>query len=576
MNHSLYSIERVAAENGSALQLLMLLPLAAFLSCAGQVAPSGGPPDRVPPVVVRTLPDTNAVRVSTHSIVLEFDKYVDRRTVEESIFISPSLGDLEFEWSGREVTVLFARPLRPHTTYVVNIGTDVVDVREGNRMASGYTLAFSSGDSIDQGSITGRVVDDHPEGVMIFAYQLDGISRDTLNPAEAKPDFIMQTGERGLYRLSNLPVGRFRLFAVRDEYRNLLYDREVDQIGMAPDDIVLAAPAEHVEGISFRLGKEDTTRPFVTGATALHRLEVDVRLNESLDSTRLGGLVVSVADTLKNVEIPVRASFWKQSQPPTLGLLLGVPLDSALAYRVRLGGVFDREGNPLNTASASAVFEGSGREDTSLVRVSAGMRDSTRGIRPDAPLVLEMSEPVRPEPLEKGILLLDSLSRAVGWTSRWEGGARLILRPQPPLWASAWYTLEVRLDSLEGLRGRRYADSMNRVHFQTLDLKRTGVIAGSVIDPRGGAHPYLVTAESIDLGQKERRSVRLGKPGPFTLGEVIEGKYILSAFEDADGNGVYSYGSPFPYRPAERFAVGADTLRVRARWSIEGALLRFR
>jgi hypothetical protein len=575
MKPSLHKCERGLTAKGSALQLLILAPVAAFLSCAGQVAPSGGPPDRVPPVVVRTVPDTNAVRVSTNSIVLEFDEYVDRRTVEESIFISPDLGDLEFEWSGREVAVHFAQPLRPHTTYVVNVGTDVVDLRERTRMASGYTLAFSSGDSIDQGSIAGQVVDDRPEGVMIFAYQLDRIAEDTLNPAQAKPDFIMQTGERGMYRLSNLPMGRFRVFAVRDEYRNLIYDREVDQIGMAPRDIALDAGGAHAQGISFRLSKEDTTRPFVTGAAAPHNLEVDVRLNESLDSTRLGSLSVTVSDTVRGAEIPLLASFWKQSQPPTLGLLLGAPLDSAGAYRVHLAGVFDREGNPLNAASASAVFEGSGRIDTGLVRVSA-VRDSTRGIRPEAPLVLELSEPVRPEPLQKGVLLLDSLSRAVRCSTHWEGPSRLVLHPKTPLWSSAWYTLEVRLDSVQDLRGRRYADSVSRVRFQTLDLKRTGVITGTLVDSAGSAHPYLVIAESIDLAQKERRTVRCARPGPFALRDVIEGKYILSAFEDADGNGVYTVGTPSPYRPAERFAVGGDTLRVRARWSIEGALLRFR
>ncbi len=198
MNSLFCLYERWGSRKGSTLQAVagMWLGLLPFLllSCAGQVAPTGGPPDRTPPAIVRTFPDSNAVRVSTKEIVLEFDKYVDRRSVEESIFLSPNLGDLEFDWSGREVTITFAGSPRPTTTYVVNVGTDVVDVREHNRMASGFTLAFSTGDSIDQGSIAGEVYDAKPEGVMIFAYDLDHARQDTLNPARAKPDFIMQTG----------------------------------------------------------------------------------------------------------------------------------------------------------------------------------------------------------------------------------------------------------------------------------------------------------------------------------------------------------------------------------------------
>src|SRR5213593_152157 len=93
--------------------------LAAMLivSCAGQVLPSGGPPDTTPPTIIRTMPDSNAVHVEQNRVELEFSKYVDRSTVEQSIFISPYVGKLEFDWSGTEVTVNFSQPLKKNTTY---------------------------------------------------------------------------------------------------------------------------------------------------------------------------------------------------------------------------------------------------------------------------------------------------------------------------------------------------------------------------------------------------------------------------------------------------------------------------
>lgn len=555
---------------------LSLLPLLLF-SCAGQVAPTGGPPDRVSPGIVRTIPDSNAVHVATNEILLEFDEYVDRRSVEESIFISPDLGDLQFDWSGREVTITYAQPLRPLTTYVVNVGTDVVDLRERNRMSSGFTLAFSTGDSIDQGMIAGQVYDARPEGVMVFAYRLDRIERDTLNPCRAKPDFIMQTGQQGRFRLSHLPLGVFRIFAVRDEHRNLIYNQEVDDIGMASDDIVLAPGRTFVGGIPLRLMKEDTTRPFVTGAAALHRQEVDIRLNEPLDSLRIGEVAASIADTTKGEVIPVRAVFWKQTQPPTLGVVLASSLDSAAVYRAQVRGGVDRAGNLLDPGNAAAVFEGTGREDTTGVHLTvAGIRDSSRGFRPDDVLEINFSEPVRPEPLAQGIVLRDSLGRAVQREMQWEGGSRLYLRPGAPLLSFAWYSLEARLDSMIDLRGRRSADSLFRCRFQTLDMKSTGVVSGDLVDSLGGKAGYVVSAESVDLSQKQTRTIRLQRAGSFTLRQVIEGKYAISGFEDADGNGRYSYGSPFPFVPSERFGVVEDTVRVRARWGIEGVLLRLR
>ena len=58
------------------------------LRCAGQIPPGGGSTDTVPPAVIRTIPDTNAVRVKPDRIELEFSEYVDRQSVEESIFIA--------------------------------------------------------------------------------------------------------------------------------------------------------------------------------------------------------------------------------------------------------------------------------------------------------------------------------------------------------------------------------------------------------------------------------------------------------------------------------------------------------
>jgi len=230
-----------------------------ILSCAGQMLHRGAHRHR-PSGDSRTVPDTNAVRVSTRQIVLEFTEYVERRSVEESIFISPPVGILEFDWSGTELTIGFPDTLRKNTTYVVNVGTDIVDVRARNRMASGFTLAFSTGDSIDQGWISGRVYDEKPVGVMLFAYILDDIRPDTLDPTRTKPDFVVQTGGGGNYRLSNIPLKSYRLFAVRDEYRNFLYDRGIDQIGIASGDVVLGPLRPGRGGINFLLTQEDTTR----------------------------------------------------------------------------------------------------------------------------------------------------------------------------------------------------------------------------------------------------------------------------------------------------------------------------
>jgi uncharacterized protein (DUF2141 family) len=61
----------------------------------------------------------------------------------------------------------------------------------------------------------------------------------------------------------------------------------------------------------------------------------------------------------------------------------------------------------------------------------------------------------------------------------------------------------------------------------------------------------------------------------FLVRNLFEGKYTIQAYRDEDGNGEYSPGLPHPFRPSERFAVYPDTVKVRARWSMEGVILKF-
>lgn len=555
--------------------LLLLIAALTVLSCAGQMSPPGGPVDTVPPGILRTFPDTNAVRVSTQQIILEFTEYVDRRSVEESIFISPPLGILEFDWSGTELTIDFPDTLRKNTTYVVNVGTDIVDVRARNRMASGFTLAFSTGDSIDQGWISGRVYDEKPVGVMLFAYVLDDIRPDTLDPTRTKPDFVVQTGGGGDYRLSNIPLKSYRLFAVRDEYRNFLYDRGIDQIGVASGDVALGPVRPGLGGINFLLTQEDTTRIALASASAIHRTLVEVRLSEPPDSILFESAVFTLRDTLTGELIPLAGTYLKPGASNVVGVLTAVPLDSGRICMISARGLVDRAGNGLDSSRVSSLVAGSGLPDTMAVRLNVtGLADSARAVPVERPLELQFSEAVYRGPVVRGITLADTAGRRVVTDLQWIGGARLRITPATRLESRRWYHLTLPLDSVKGLRGAALHDTTFTFRFETLDLRTTGVLDGALADDRSGPHGYEVVVRPTGQSPAQDRTVKLASPGRFTVENLVEGNYALFAYETRDTTGGYRYGSAFPYRTAARFTVYGDTVKVRARWAVEGVLLR--
>ncbi len=548
----------------------IVLAALVFVTCAGQIPPPGGPVDAVPPEVVQTMPDTNAVHVATHSIELEFSKYVDRRSFEESIFISPYLGDLEFDWSGTSVTVKFTQALRRNTTYVVNIGTDVKDLRVGNRMARGFTLAFATGDALDRGAISGRVYDEKPEGVMIFAYALDGINPDTLDPERTRPDYIMQTGKGGFYSLSHLGYNTYRIVAVRDQYRNLIYDKQTDQYGVTTGDIALTPQHPELHDVNFRLSEEDTTHPFLTAVRALDRRHIVVGFSEPIDSLSFDRGKFTVLDTLSRRSLPVAVSYRDPGTPSSAGIVIATGMDSGATYRLTVRNISDRAGNMIDTLHASEEFPGSGQPDTLKPRMVVSVNDSTRGVSPDRPLRLTFSEPVDTIPLAHAVTLSDTGKRSLNAEMRWLSPVELILRPGAELQFNTWYRLRVVMDSVRDLEGISYKDSTTVVRFQTLDLRTTGTIEGSVTDARTGVGPIVITAAGVDATEVRRKSLTLPGPGSFLLERLPEGRYALSAYRDADSSGTYSYGLPFPFKPSERFAVYQDSVKVRARWGVQG------
>ena len=282
---------------GTAVILTSLL-----ISCAGQRAPDGGPIDTEPPYVASTVPPNYTTRFHGNSITLEFNKYVDHRTMESAVFVSPSLGQLQFDWSGRDVEIRFTGTLRRNMTYVVTVGTDVADLNNHNKMAQSYTLAFTTGEDIDHGAIAGKIFtqkeSDSPVGIMVFAYKLDGLKPDTLDPRTTKPDYVTQSGKDGGFLLQHLTFGSYRVIAVRDEFKNLLYDPETDEYGTQPDEIVLTPGDTLKAGVWMKLGKEDTTAIRLTKASAANSRHLSVEFSSPIDTAGLSPASFSITDTL--------------------------------------------------------------------------------------------------------------------------------------------------------------------------------------------------------------------------------------------------------------------------------------
>lgn len=564
------------------IQQLISVGLVSFLlaSCAGERAPEGGPVDLDPPYVASTVPPNYTTRFSGSTITIEFNKYVDHRSAEGAIFISPSLGQLEFDWSGRELGIRFSGKLRPATTYVVTVGTDVMDTHNRNKMASSYTLAFSTGEDIDHGAIEGRIFPvkdaDPPLGVMIFAYKLDGLKADTLDSRTTKPDYVTQTGKNGDFLLLHLAFGSYRVLAVRDEYKNLLYDPETDEFGVPSGEINLT-PADTLRShVWMRLGKEDTTAVRLLKASPPNRRHVLVDFSSPVDTGGLSTDWFQISDTLHHGPLKVRAAYPVLPDRKSV-ILLTERQDSSAAYRLSINSLRGINRLTVSPLANQLTFTGSDVIDTLGPRIAAfSISDSAKEVDLKPVFLLAFSDAVQKPSASGAVALLDSAKQAVPIVMRWLSEAALEISPETRLLSYSWYTIRMGMRGVSDFDGRRGRDSLRVYRFQTVDEETFSSIEGNISDTSKTDQKGSIVLVARNVSRKEAKEyvLQLSQPGAFGFNDILEGKYLLWAYRDRRGDQKYSGGNVFPFVPSERFTEYPDTLKVRARWPLEGVELK--
>src|SRR5690554_5140142 len=114
------------AERAAFKKIIILISILFLAGCANQLPPGGGEVDRTPPEIVEIFPQDQTVNYADNSFKIKFSEYVNKRSVQESVFISPNIeGEIEYDWSGTSVEIVLPDSLLENTTYTITIGTDV-------------------------------------------------------------------------------------------------------------------------------------------------------------------------------------------------------------------------------------------------------------------------------------------------------------------------------------------------------------------------------------------------------------------------------------------------------------------
>jgi hypothetical protein len=208
--------------------VLILLVLA--YSCANMGMPRGGPKDKTPPSIVKSIPEANQLNFKDNKVRITFNEFVVADELTEKFIVSPPTTKKPlFKTKGKTFIVDLNEKLHPNTTYSLDFKDGIVDNNERNKIKN-LRLAFSTGPNLDTLRIVGFVRDaftlEPAKNCFVLLYK--GTS-DTL-VHKTRPDFIGKTNFQGFFAITNLPATSYQMYALSDVDNNLKYTAGVDSI----------------------------------------------------------------------------------------------------------------------------------------------------------------------------------------------------------------------------------------------------------------------------------------------------------------------------------------------------------
>lgn len=537
-----------------------------FYNCAAQGPPGGGPVDETPPYLISTYPEDGAKNVDTNpEIEFIFSEHIDPRSIEGSLTIIPEIEQSpQLKVSRAKVMVKFQEPLDKDITYIISLGRGVKDYRD-NVVSDEVKLAFSTGDLIDEGMITGRVYN-IPKKLksQVWVYKKRKFFPDSL--LGVKPDYFAEANEQGHYRVTNLPEGEYRLIAIASSSPLKFFITQDDYLALPQmDPITLKSKTDVITEVNFFLSKM-YIKPFQLLAANVKDSYIELVFSRPVTELCLENAEFLVSGNLSTDIV----SKWVDESEMEKVYLNVSGLKDRETYEISVKNIYDNLGNSLLSPS-SVKFVWYDRPDTiSPELISSYPTNHSVDIPLESNIKLNFSEPIKKEEISDDIEIFTVDSVNIAFACEWVDDNSLLLKPNFKLESATQYIIKAVADSWEDFRGNTFADSVITIEFTTVDISRFGSISGRVISDKNVNFNELIIEVAMIENSEYIRKTTASNSGNFSFSELVEGKYAISIWEDKNKNNKYDRGSLYPFRIAEPYKPYIETINVRSRWETGG------
>ena len=183
-------------------------------SCASVKAPSGGPKDTTPPELIGSEPPQGTTGWDGGTIRLFFSEYMNETGLEKAFSISPKLKEKwTVELQEDVIVIEIPEELESNRTYILTMSRDLKD-EHGVSLEKGSQIAFSTGNIIDSGEISGKLYDAEKVSVHLWKWK-ENVHRDSVYFFQ--PEYTADADDDGSFSLRYLSPGRYCILGVGRE-----------------------------------------------------------------------------------------------------------------------------------------------------------------------------------------------------------------------------------------------------------------------------------------------------------------------------------------------------------------------
>ncbi len=525
-----------------AILLFFLVLFSLTWQCASIQQPMGGPKDSIPPKILKETPPNLTRNFNAEKIVIEFDEYVKLNNAQKEVSVSPDVEQpINPRVKRKTIEVALPDSLEENTTYTLNFGKAIGDFNEGNPILN-YSYVFSTGDVIDSLSISGKVtnaltkVNEKEVTVLLIPTRQDSIF------GKRKANIFTLTDTSGNFQLKNLREDTYRIYALKEENNDRVYNAPGEYIGFLNDSIVLTGDTS---GILLEISK---------GIPKDFRL-----LDRKIESS--GKISFAFNKTLKNPDIVIAHP---KELDETKQITYNPTRDSASVWLSDL--TFDSlkvrildDGNMLDSVTMRrGRNEKYDRDFIILDNLSGNKVTRVKHIQ------LSAGSPVQSIDRSKIVLTEDSIPRtnyqlAKDTTAPGKYILRYNWRPKRN------YQLTLEEGAFLGFFGDK-----NKSVSKSFTMNETENFGDIVLDVNlpDTNHQYLVQLinEKMDF---IHRSVPIRKSGKIPFRQFPGGKYTIRVVYDENNNGEWDSGDVYQKRQPERVWYLGRTFIIRANWEQE-------